>query len=157
MAVDHENLDERLLHRMLFFTDAVFAIVMTLLVLELTPPESWRVANAETLLHAAPHIGAFVFSFFIASVCWTAHMNITRNLARFDWLTAVANLASLLPICLLPYATAWFGADLGGAFAWVVYCWVLVGCSFGNVLLVATAYRGCGRLIAGGAPLGELR
>jgi uncharacterized membrane protein len=156
MAINHENLDERMLHRMLFFTDAVFAIVMTLLVLELATPEPGA-ANAEALRHAAPHIGAFAFSFFIAGVFWTAHMNITRNLAHFDWLTAIANLASLLPVCLLPYATAWFGADLAGDFSWAFYCCVLVVCSVGNILLVSTAYRGRGRLIAGGSPPGELR
>src|SRR3954470_22748663 len=81
----HENLEERLLHRMLFFSDAVFAIVMTLLVLELKPPEGLGEANAETLRHALPHIEAFAFSFLIIAVFWTAHLNITRNLARFDW------------------------------------------------------------------------
>jgi uncharacterized membrane protein len=156
MAAAHENLDDRLLHRMLFFTDAVFAIVMTILVLELAPPESWQEANAQTLLHAAPHIGAFVFSFFIAAVFWIAHMNITRGLARFDWPTAVANLAALLPVCLLPYATAWIGVDLGGAFAWTFYSSVLIAISLGNMVLVRVAYRGGGRLIAGGAPKGEL-
>lgn len=157
MAQDHQELDGRLLHRMLFFTDAVFAIVMTLLVIELAAPETGREATVETLRHAAPHIAAFAFSFFIASVFWTAHMNITRNLVRFDWLTAMANLASLLPVCLLPYATGWIGADIVGGFAWAFYSWVLVGCSVGNVLLVSAAYRGGGRLIAGGAPSGELR
>jgi len=157
MAIDHENLDERLLHRMLFFTDAVFAIVMTLLVLELTPPEGLGQANAATLRHAAPHIGAFAFSFFIIGVFWTAHLNITRNLTRFDWRTAIANLASLLPVCLLPYATGWIGADVEGAFSWSVYAWVLVACSAGNMLLVATAYRGGGRLVDGGAAPGEVR
>lgn len=151
----HENLDDRMLHRMLFFTDAVFAIVLTILVLELKPPESWREANAETLRHAAPHIGAFVFSFFIISVFWVAHMNTTRRLARFDWPTALANLLFLLPICLLPFATAWFGADLSGAIAWGLYCWTLVAISSANIVVVLTAYRGGGKLIAGGSPPGE--
>ncbi|HEY8571320.1 TMEM175 family protein [Phenylobacterium sp.] len=152
----HDELDDRLQHRMLFFTDAVFAIVLTILVLELKPPESWPEATPETLLHAAPHIGAFIFSFFIGAVFWAAHMNITRGLLRFDWLTAIANLGALLPVCLLPYATAWIGADLGGAFAWSIYCWVMVAISIGNLGLVLVAYRGGGRLIQGGAPKGEL-
>src|SRR5579859_4509239 len=35
----HETIDERLLNRVIFFTDAVFAIVMTLMILDLKPPE----------------------------------------------------------------------------------------------------------------------
>ena len=66
-----EHLEKRLLDRMLFFTDAVFAIVLTILVLELKPPEGPLQANAETLRRMAPHIGAFVFSFFINSLWLT--------------------------------------------------------------------------------------
>lgn len=147
----HENLDERLLHRLLFFTDAVFAIVLTILVLELRAPETFKVATFETLREAAPHVAAFIFSFVIIGVFWLAHMNTTRRLATFDWLTAIANLAFLLPLSMLPYATAWFGADPVGAPAWAIYCWTLVAISTGNVLVVLAAHRGSGRLIAGGS------
>ena len=153
---EHENLDERMLHRMLFFTDAVFAIVMTLLVLELKPPESWREANAETLRHVAPHIAAFVFSFLIISIFWIAHMNTMRGLARFDWPTALANLLFLLPISLLPFAAAWLGADPGGGFTWGLYSSVMLAISAANMVVVLTAYRGGGKVIAGGAPRGEV-
>lgn len=147
----HENLDERLLHRLLFFTDAVFAIVLTILVLELRAPETFHVANFETFREAAPHIAAFVFSFAIIGIFWLAHMNTTRRLATFDWLTAIANLVFLLPLSMLPYATAWFGADPAGALAWSIYCWTMVAISVGNVLVVLAAHRGGGRLMAGGA------
>jgi uncharacterized membrane protein len=150
------ELDSRALHRMLFFTDAVFAIVLTLLVLELKPPETWREATAETLRHLTPHIAAFVFSFFIISIFWIAHMNTMRRLARFDWPTALANLLFLLPVCLLPFATAWLGADLAGGFAWGLYSWVLVTISAANMVVVLTAYRGGGKVVVGGAPKGEV-
>jgi uncharacterized membrane protein len=146
-----ETLDHRLLHRLLFFTDAVFAIVLTILVLELRAPETFHVATVETLREAAPHIAAFVFSFAIIGIFWLAHMNTTRRLARFDWLTAVANLVFLLPLSMLPYATAWFGADPAGAVAWSIYCWTMVAISAGNVLVVLAAHRGSGKLIVGGA------
>jgi len=147
--VDAE-LDGRLLHRMLFFSDAVFAIVLTLLVLELKPPETWREATAGTLNHLIPHIAAFVFSFLIIAIFWIAHMHTMRRLARFDWPTAVANLGFLLPICLLPFASAWLGADPGGAFSWALYSWVLVIISVGNVATVLTAYRDNGKALVEG-------
>ena len=153
---EHENLEERMLHRMLFFSDAVFAIVLTLLVLELRPPESWREANAETLRHAAPHIAAFAFSFLIISIFWISHMNTTRRLAQFDWPTALANLSFLLPVCLLPFATAWLGADPSGGFTWALYSSVMLTISAGNMAVVLTAYRGGGKIVAGGAPRGEV-
>ncbi len=148
----HEDLDERMLHRMLFFTDAVFAIVLTLLVLELKPPES---ADPATGAHLVGHVGVFIMSFLLIGVFWIAHMNTTRKLARFDWLTALSNLLFLLPICLIPFASAWFGADAIGSESWAFYCWVLILTSAANMVLVTVSYRGGGQLIAGGAPPGE--
>lgn len=153
----HEDLEERLLHRMLFFTDAVFAIVLTLLVLELKPPETAAEATRQTLAHLAPHIGAFAFSFAIIGVFWVAHMNTTRRLAHFDWLTALANLAFLLPVSLVPFATGWLGADMSGQVTWALYSVVMLVCSATNMLVVLAAYRDGGRLLGGPAVRGELR
>lgn len=153
----HEDLDERLLHRMLFFTDAVFAIVLTVLVLELKPPESAAEATGNTLARLAPHIGAFAFSFVIIGVFWIAHLNTTRRLARFDWPTALANLVFLLPLSLVPFATGWLGADIAGRVTWTLYCWTMIACSATNMLMVVAAYRDNGRLLDGQAMRGELR
>jgi uncharacterized membrane protein len=152
---EHENLDERMLHRMLFFTDAVFAIVLTLLVLELKPPETRLAANLDTLRHAAPHIAAFAFSFLIVSIFWATHMTTVRRLAAFDWPIAVANLTYLLPISFLPFATGWLGIDINGAVTWALYSSVLVAISACNVVIVLLAFRDGGRLIAGGATARE--
>jgi uncharacterized membrane protein len=152
---EHENLDERMLHRMLFFTDAVFAIVLTILVLELKPPQTGLEANLETLRHALPHIGAFAFSFLIVSIFWATHMTTLRKLAAFDWPIAVANLAYLLPISFLPFATGWLGIDINGAVTWALYSSVLVAISACNVVIVLLAFRDGGRLIAGGATARE--
>ena len=148
----HEDLEERLLHRMLFFTDAVFAIVMTLLVLELRPPEGVEAMTGARLNAMAGHVAVFAMSFILLGVFWLAHLNTTRKLAHFDWPTVLANLLFLLPVCLIPFASAWFGANTAGEDAWAFYCSVLIATSAANMLLVAVSCRGAGRLIAGGAP-----
>ena len=144
----HETLEERMLHRMLFFTDAVFAIVLTLLVLELTPPVGIDAAAlGRGLRDVSGHLAAFGMSFWLIGVFWWAHMNTTRNLIHFDWLTAVANLVFLFPVCLIPYVSAWLVGGLGTAVTWGAYCQVLVAVSLANVLLVFVQSRG--RLLAG--------
>ena len=144
MASPHESLDERLLHRLLFFTDAVFAIVLTLLVLDLKPPEG--AAALAALKAMRGHLVAFAMSFAIISIFWAAHMNTTRRLIRFDWPVAFANLAFLFPVCLIPFVTAW-GFDTEGA--WAAYCSDMVAVSTANVALTLIASRGKGRLEGG--------
>ena len=154
MARAHEDLDERLLHRMLFFTDAVFAIVMTVLVLELRPPEAASLAEAARAM--AGKLFAFGLSFAILAIFWVAHMSTTRRLERFDWPTTVANLAFLFPICLIPFVSAWVGDSISVGVAWRAYCVVLIAVSLTNIALVLVQSRGGGRLIAGGFTRQEL-
>ncbi len=154
---ESEDLDGRLLHRMLFFTDAVFAIVMTLLVLELRPPEPGAVLQgADALSEMAGHLFAFAMSFGLCGVFWLAHMNSTRRMVRFDWPTTAANLVFLFPVCLLPFVSAWLGRGSSGDYVWGLYCWLLVATSAANVLLVAVMSRGRGRLLGGGMSRREL-
>ena len=144
------HLEKRLLDRMLFFTDAVFAIVLTLLVLDLKPPEGLAAGQSvKTLGGMAGHFVAFFMSFALVSIFWLAHMSTTSVLRRFDWPATVANLAFLAPISLIPFASAWYGLNIGDPFSWLVYCWILVATSAANVVLVVTVSRGGGRLIGG--------
>lgn len=145
--------DDRLLHRLLFFTDAVFAIVLTLLVLELRPPEAESGAElVRGLVEMINHFIAFVMSFALVSVFWLAHMNTVRRLRHFDWPTAIANLAFLLPVCLLPFASSLVGEARFGMVAWRFYCWNLIGTSAAMVALTLVVNRGEGHLVGGLAP-----
>ena len=159
MARDvQENLEERLLHRMLFFTDAVFAIVMTLLVLELHPPAGLSVAAQLASLWAmGGQLFAFALSFSILAIFWVAHMATTRQLKRFDWPTALSNLVFLFPICLIPFVSAWVGPSANAAVPWGAYSLVLIATSLTNMTLVLVQSRGGGRLIEGGVTPEERR
>ena len=150
---DHESVNSRLLHRLLFFSDAVFAIVLTLLVLELRPPEAQTPAEAIRGLAAlTEHFIAFVMSFALVGVFWVAHMSTLRRLHRFDWPLAVMNLVFLLPICLLPFASSLIGSAKFGLVAWRFYCWNLIGTSIAMIALLLVATRAGGRLVGGVTP-----
>jgi uncharacterized membrane protein len=149
----HETIDERLLNRVIFFTDAVFAIVMTLMILDLKPPPFVSpLGNAAALQGMATHFLALALSFFVIGVFWIAHLSTTRRLRHFDWASAVANLAFMFPVCLIPFATAWWGRDLNAPFPWGMYCGIMVMSSLGNLALVLTVSRDGGRLLGGIAP-----
>ncbi|MFL5296182.1 MAG: TMEM175 family protein [Phenylobacterium sp.] len=146
----HETLEERLLHRLLFFTDAVFAIVLTLMVLDLHPPPfASPLGDAHAMRGMASRLFALALSFAVIAIFWLAHLNSTRRLLRFDWPTAFVNLLFLFPICLLPFATAWYGQSFQAPFPWGMYCATLVVISTLNVALVLVVSRGGGRLIGG--------
>ncbi|HEY2357077.1 MAG TPA: TMEM175 family protein [Phenylobacterium sp.] len=146
----HETIDERLLNRVIFFTDAVFAIVMTLMILDLRPPPfDSPFGPAHAVRSMASHFLALVMSFFVIGVFWIAHLSTTRRLRHFDWATAVANLIFMFPVCLIPFATAWWGQDLNAPFPWGLYCGTMVVCSLANLALVLTVSRDGGRLLGG--------
>lgn len=152
-AVKVESQDQPLLERLLFFSDAVFAIVLTILVLELRPPEAHTAAELRAgLMAMTPNFVAFAMTFMVISIFWAAQMNTLRPLRQFDWPAAFANLAFLFPICLLPFVTAMLAEARFGALAWSLYSWVLIAASVANVALVLVISRGGGRLTGGMSP-----
>jgi uncharacterized membrane protein len=149
----HETLDERMLHRTLFFTDAVFAIVLTLMVLDLKPPTFTNpLGDPMAIRGMEQHFFAFLMSFVVISIFWLAHLSTTRRMVHFDWPSAVANLAFLFPICLLPFATGWWGREIVAGFPWAMYCAVMTVTSIANIVLVLVVYRDGGRLVGGCLP-----
>lgn len=148
-----DPVEDRLVHRLVFFTDAVFAIVLTILVLELHPPMTAAEATFGRFVETLPHLFAYALSFGIVAVYWVAHLNVTRRLMHFDWPVTVANLVFLGLLSLLPYATAWLGADISGVAAWSIYSLTLILISAANMALILLVFRGDGRLVGGVDPV----
>lgn len=145
------------LHRLVFFSDAVFAIVLTLLALELRPPEGVENGGLMAALgHMTPHFVAFASSFGLISIFWAAHMAIMRRLTLFDWPVAWLNLVVLFTIALMPFASALIGEHGVMGEAWRVYCVVLIAASMAQCGLVLAINRDKGRL-TGGALAEDIR
>ena len=140
----------RLLERMLFFSDAVFAIVLTLLVLELRLPPGIAEANLfRAVLAMEPELAAFATTFALVSVFWIAHLTITRVLKQFDWIAAWVNLIFLFTIALTPFVSAMLGEYSVFGNAWRLYCMELIAVGIAQMILFAVINRGKGRLVGG--------
>lgn len=142
--------DDRLLHRLLFFTDAVFAIVLTLMALELKAPEGkTTVEIAVGLVRMGWTFVAFAGSFALVGVFWLGHMSALRRLAHFDWPVAVLNLFLLFSVCLMPFSTSLMAHGLFVGLPWDIYCLNLILTSAIMVALNLMLGRQEGRLLGG--------
>lgn len=92
--------------RMEAFSDGVFAIVITLLILDIKVPvvESGHLGAA--LAQQWPQYAAYLMSFLIVGIIWLNHHATVNLLARTDHHLQVLNLLLLLPVSILPWPTA---------------------------------------------------
>src|SRR5215207_5587653 len=98
--------------RVLALSDGVFAIIITLLVLEVHVPELTQGQSlAEALEELRPSLVAFVISFILAGIQWVGHRDLFGLIRRTDRGLVWLNTLYLLPLCLLP-----FGAGLLGRY-----------------------------------------
>jgi uncharacterized membrane protein len=92
--------------RMLAFTDGVIAVVITIMVLELKPPEGTTLADLARLW---PVFLAYVLSFTYVGIYWNNHHHLYQLVERVSGGIMWANLLLLFWISLIPFATAWVG------------------------------------------------
>jgi uncharacterized membrane protein len=92
------------------YTDAVFAIAATLLVLDLTTTALGEVDSDAELWAALGSIWenavSFVVSFALLSLLWVIHLKQFRDIARIDGVLLWINNARLLFIVLIPFTTS---------------------------------------------------
>ena len=94
--------------RLKALADGVFAVAMTLLVLELVVPELNNPSNREltsSLLSMWPKFIAYVLSFLIAGIYWLVHHTIFDAIKYYDSTLAWINIIFLLFIALIPFTT----------------------------------------------------
>jgi uncharacterized membrane protein len=94
--------------RVLALSDGVFAVVITLLVLEIHVPELTQDHSlAEALAEVRPSFNAFAVTFILTGMYWVGHRDLFALIRRTDRGLVWLNILYLLPVCLLP-----FGASL---------------------------------------------
>jgi uncharacterized membrane protein len=91
--------------RVLFFSDAVFAIAITLLVVDLRVPDIVRNA-AQEISHSTGRILSFAISFLVIGLFWMGHHRLFRYITALDRRLIFLNLLFLGTIAFLPYPTA---------------------------------------------------
>jgi TMEM175 potassium channel family protein len=87
------------------FSDGVFAIAITLLILEVRVEQGPEESLAAALHHALPEIGAFVVSFLQIGIMWANHHALFRLVDRVDQLLLLFNLVLLGCVSFLPFPT----------------------------------------------------
>ena len=97
------------LERTMAFSDGVFAIAITLLVLPLTDAEIDGDRIGQSLLALVPGMLTFALSFAVIGRYWILHHNVVDRLARADGVLLVLNLIYLACIVFLPFPTSVLG------------------------------------------------
>jgi uncharacterized membrane protein len=101
------------LERIMFFSDAVMAIAITLLAIDLKVPEIAASAAAAELPRSLSELGprflSFLISFFVIGIYWMSHHRYFRFIKRYDGGLIVLNLLFLLFIVLMPFVASLFG------------------------------------------------
>ena len=104
-AHDHTHAKDNSLDRLLFFSDGVFAIAITLLSIELHPPHDWD-GTADSLWATGwPGFAAYALSFLVIGVFWNSHRRIFTQINRFSQGVFLFNLLLLGAIALMPFMT----------------------------------------------------
>lgn len=88
------------------FSDGVFAVAITLLILDLHAPEPGHGSLAHGLGALWPQYLAYLVSFLVIGIIWLNHHATIQLLARTDHTTQVLNLLLLLPVSVLPWPTS---------------------------------------------------
>ena len=90
------------------FSDGVIAIIITIMVLELRPPEDSGLA---ALLHMRQELCAYTLSFVLLGIYWNNHHVLVTAMRRVTGGVLWANLHLLFWLSLIPFATAWMGRN----------------------------------------------
>lgn len=130
-------------NRLEAFSDGVFAIAITLLVLEISVPEPGSGKLSHELATQWPSYAAFFISFLTIGIIWINHHAMLRRLRVADHSILIWNLFLLMTVSILPFTTALMAAYLkeseGEGLAAGIYS--------GSFLLMGVVFAGMNRHI----------
>lgn len=121
--------------RVMTFTDGVFAIIITILVLEISVPSDLSEQSLrEALDEMGPTLIAWVISFMITGMYWVWHRDLFNKIQWVNRDVVWLNLIFMLPAALIPFASSVLGEYHDEAIALHIYGAVLIAVSVVRVI-----------------------
>lgn len=120
------------------FSDGVLAIILTIMVLELRPPPG---SEFTRLLPLIPTLLSYALSFVFVAIYWNNHHHLFQVVEHVRGTALWANMHLLFWLSLVPFATAWMGANHFAAQPVFIYGVVLTGCAVAYGILVKILIR----------------
>jgi uncharacterized membrane protein len=129
-------------NRLEAFSDGVIAILITIMVLELTIPHGDRLTD---LLELWPVFISYVLSFAYLAIYWNNHHHMLYVTERVDGTILWANMLLLFSLSLVPFATAWMGENDFAKAPTAVYGATLLAAAVSYTVLQWAIVRSQGR------------
>jgi len=123
------------------FSDAVIAILITIMVLELRPPES---ADWSALEPVLPVFLTYILSFIYLAIYWNNHHHLLQATTRVTGGVLRANFNLLFWLSLFPFATGWMGLNHFEPIPTAVYGGVLMMAAIAFYILLLVIVRAQG-------------
>ena len=122
--------------RLSAFSDGVFAVIITILVLDLKPPKA---PNLEALVSMWPAAMGYGVSYLFIATVWVNHHHLLRHAdvatTRLIW----SNFAHLFTVSFIPFSTAWIAQTELAAVPVSVYATVFAAMNATHLLLCMEA------------------
>jgi len=113
------------IERLLFFSDAVIAIAMTLLIIEIKAPHIINDSNAELVKNInelIPKFVSFLVSFFVIAIYWKVHHYLFGFIVKYTDKLIWLNILFLLSIVLMPFSSAFYSENFNMNIPYSFYC-----------------------------------
>jgi uncharacterized membrane protein len=136
------------------FSDGVIAILITIMVLELRPPEG---TDLEALAPLAPVFLSYVLSFTYLAIYWNNHHHTLQAAQVVDGRVLWTNMYLLFWLSLFPFATAWMGENGFAAVPTAVYGCVLLLAAISYTILLRALIAAPGQSAALAVAIGKDR
>src|SRR5436190_12384701 len=136
------------------FSDAVIAVAITIMVLDLKPPHDQSL-HALTLVY--PTFISYILSFVYIAIYWNNHRHLFQAARHVSGMTLWANLHLLFWLTLIPFVTGWVGETRFAVWPVAAYGVVLLLAAIAWQILVAVLVRSHGPRSSIGAAIGRRR
>ncbi len=101
------------------FSDGIFAVIITIMVLEMKVPHE---ATMAAFMQLFPVFISYVVSFVVIGIYWVNHHHLFHTVKHVNTKILWANFVVLFPLTLVPFTTGWIGENYNEQLPMTIYC-----------------------------------